>query len=120
MIIIVIDFDGTIVENAYPEIGELREGAVEYINKLYGEGFGIVINTCRSGKYEQQAYNFLKKVGVKFHHFNENFPHLIEFYNTDCRKISGDMYIDDKNIFGIASWGVMYMIIKMKYETASL
>jgi hydroxymethylpyrimidine pyrophosphatase-like HAD family hydrolase len=115
MIIIAVDFDGTLVENAYPEIGELLPGAKEYVNKLYDEGFGIVINTCRSGKYESEVYKFLEREGIKFHHLNENFPHLIELYNADCRKISCNVNIDDKNIFGLASWEVMYKVIKQKY-----
>lgn len=115
--IIAVDFDGTIVEVAYPDIGIIREKAVEYINKLYDEGYGIVINTCRSGEYEQNCINFLKENKIKYHHINENFPHLIELYNMDCRKISADCYIDDKCLmWNIPSWEEKYNIIKKKFE----
>ena len=60
-IIIAIDFDGTICEVDYPAVGEIREGAPEFINMLYHEGYGIVINTCRSGEAAEIAKKFLKK-----------------------------------------------------------
>ena len=109
--IIVIDFDGTIVENKYPEIGKLRKDAKKIINKLYDENHYIIINTCRAVIYESEAYNFLIKNGIKFHYINCNLPHLIEKYGQDCRKISGDIYIDDKSILGIPSWKKIYKII---------
>ena len=44
-----IDFDGTIVEHAFPEIGELKPGAKEAITELY-EHFDIVISSCRASQ----------------------------------------------------------------------
>lgn len=114
--IISVDFDGTIVELAYPEIGEIRPEAVKYINKLYDEGYGIVINTCRSGDKETDCIKFLIRNNIKFHYINHNFPHLIELYGCDCRKISADVYIDDKCLFEIPSWKEKYDIISEKFK----
>lgn len=114
--ILSIDCDGTIWENAYPNIGYLRKGAVEYINKLYDEGYGIIINTCRAGLMEADAINFLKRNNIKYHYINCNFPHLVEYFGADCRKISADMYIDDKNILNIPSWKKKYKIINKKFN----
>lgn len=113
--IVVIDFDGTIVEDAYPEIGLLRRNAKEVINRLYEEGNYIVINTCRSGAFEIDACTFLEGEGVKYHYINHNPPHLIEKFGQDCRKISGDIYIDDKCLMGIPDdWEEIYDMIKGK------
>lgn len=114
--IIVIDFDDTIFNSNYPDIGEVKEGAKEAINKLYEEGYGIIINTCRSGKFEGMAYDALKSEGIKFDYMNTNFPEMIERFGMDCRKISGDIYIDDKNLLGIPEWPEIYKIVSIKMK----
>lgn len=48
--IIAIDFDGTIFENAWPEVGTIREDAVEVIQALHENGNKIIIWTCRAEK----------------------------------------------------------------------
>jgi hypothetical protein len=107
--VLAIDFDGTICEESFPEVGKLKEDADVYINMLYDEGYHIVINTCRSGKYEGMAHEFLKKIGIKYHYLNNNMPYLIEEYGQDCRKISADVYIDNKNLFGVPkTWEEIY------------
>lgn len=96
--VIVVDFDGTIVDSKYPNIMGLKEGAKEVINKYFNLGHEIIINTCRSGKFEGDAQMVLDDNGIKYTYINSNLPRLIEKYGADCRKISGDVYIDDKNI----------------------
>ena len=113
--ILSIDFDGTIVENSYPEIGELKLNAKEVITRLYNEGHFILINTCRSGIYEGDCYKFLQENNIPYHYINSNLPSQIELYKQDCRKISADIYIDDKNLMGIPDdWDVIYTLIKIK------
>ena len=114
--IISVDFDGTICEVSYPTVGKERKGAKKYINKLYNTGYGVVINTCRTNESACAAIKFLKDRGIKYHYFNTNFPHLIEQYGTDCRKISADVYIDDKCLFEIPSWKIKYKIITNKFK----
>ena len=118
-VIIAIDFDGTICTVDYPEIGREREGAKEFINKLYEEGYAIVINTCRTDEGEfkaaQMARDFLKIRGINYHTFNENLPHLLEIYGCDTRKISADVYIDDKCLFDLPTWEQNYNIIKARF-----
>lgn len=105
---IAIDFDGTIAENAYPGIGKLIPGAKENINRLYQEGAAILINTCRTGSYEGDVENYLRRHGIKYHYINCNMPERIEFFNSDCRKLSADIYIDDKCIGGLPTWDEIY------------
>lgn len=115
--VISVDFDGIVAECDYPRIGNLREGASYYINKLIDEGYGIVINTCRSGKFQTDAEDFMAIHNVKYHHINENFPFLIDYYNGDSRKISADVYIDDKSIFwDNYSWRQIYEEITKRFE----
>ena len=55
---IAIDFDNTIVEEKYPEIGKLIKDSKKYINLLY-EKFNIIIWTCRDGKDIDIVKDFL-------------------------------------------------------------
>ena len=59
--IIVIDFDETLVFSDYPTIHGLKPNAKEIMIKLYKEGHDLIINTCRAGIYEAQVYHFLKE-----------------------------------------------------------
>lgn len=113
--ILAIDFDGTIVEAAFPGIGKIRPGVKRCINMLYEEGYKILINTCRTGSYEGDVEKFLHRSGIKYHYINCNLPTCIEYFGQDCRKLSADLYIDDKCLLGLPeSWEEIYQIIKEK------
>jgi hydroxymethylpyrimidine pyrophosphatase-like HAD family hydrolase len=118
--ILAIDFDGTICDLAYPEVGKVKYRAQYYINELYKKGFGIVINTCREGKALAKALEFLDEEGFLYDYYNANFPHLIDEYQADTRKISADVYIDDKNLSviedGMPQWKTIYYQITNHYE----
>lgn len=115
--IIAVDFDGTLVENAYPNVGELKLNAKTVINKLKKEGFKIIINTCRSGIFEGRVYEFLEEQGIEYDYINSNLPTQIEYFKQDCRKISADIYIDDKNLGGTPDdWNVIYELVHKQIE----
>lgn len=110
-LILAIDFDGTIAELSFPEVGALRKDADTVIRQLKEDGHKIVINTCRTGRYEGMAEDFLIKNNIPYDFINSNFPELITQYKQDCRKISADIYIDDKCLMGLPSWKEIYQII---------
>jgi hypothetical protein len=100
--IIAIDFDGTIVEHEYPEIGPLKPYAKEVINRICDLGHYVIIWTCRGWDGTlQQAIEFLNRNGIKFHKANQNADN-IDF--NAFPKIYADIYIDDRNLGGIPSW----------------
>ncbi|MDB3977193.1 hydrolase [Flavobacteriaceae bacterium] len=104
---IAIDFDGTIVENAYPKIGKPIIFAFETIKKLQENRHRIILWTYRRGKELDQAVAFCEKHGVVFYAVNMSFPG--EDYDTSySRKINADLFIDDRNIGGMKSWGEIY------------
>lgn len=115
-LVLAIDFDGTIAELSFPQVGALRKGAAKYIRKLYDDGHYIIINTCRSGKFEGMAHDFMQDHGIPYHYMNSNLPALIIEYGQDCRKISADYYIDDKCLLGLPSWEQIYDIINERLE----
>ena len=112
-LIIAIDFDGTIVEDKHPEIGEIRVGAKEAINQLQKDGYTIIIWTCRTGKPLLMAIEFLAKIGIKYHHINQSCPINVSKYGgVDTRKVYADLYIDDKMLFKLPSWDEIYWIVR--------
>lgn len=114
--IIAIDFDGTICMSNYPELGMERKDAGLYMRHLITKGYGIVINTCREGLALADAIKWLHLHNIPYHYVNCNFPHLIEQYGADCRKISADLYLDDKCISGLPEWGVIFHQIENKFN----
>ena len=48
---VVIDFDGTICEHRYPEVGPPMPGAREALTRLKAMGFRIIIHSVRTASY---------------------------------------------------------------------
>lgn len=120
-IILAIDFDNTIVKvKDFPNIFRIRKGAAKYINKLYDQNYHIIIWTCRTDSdhcYDNSdAKRFLNKKGIRYHSMNDNHYALKNHFQNNSRKISADIYIDDKGLwpFGIPSWRILYWLIKWK------
>lgn len=97
--IIAVDFDGTIVKNAYPDIGAPIENAVKALRYFKEQGHTIIINSCRADYYADEMTHYLLYNDIPFDFINENDPKRTSQYGGDTRKISADIYIDDKNIF---------------------
>ncbi|MBT8252650.1 MAG: hydrolase [Flavobacteriaceae bacterium] len=107
---IAVDFDGTIVENAYPRIGKPRIFAFETMRKLIEDGHRLILWTYRHGDRLDEAVKFCKDNGVEFYAINKSFPEEV-FDNTQSRKILADLFIDDRNIGGVYGWGEVYQIL---------
>lgn len=96
--IIAVDFDGTLVADKYPNIGEINESLVRDLIACKRNGDQLILWTCRTGNLLQQAVRFCNKAGLEFDAVNENLPETIRQYGDDARKVHADMYIDDKSI----------------------
>jgi hypothetical protein len=114
--IIAIDFDGTIVANNYPKIGEVRYGAKDVINKLFNDGHYIIIWTCRTNQHLVDCAVWLAKNGFRFHQINESCPENMIEYCGDSRKVYADIYIDDRSVSGLPSWDEIYNIIAKRQK----
>jgi len=107
---IAVDFDGTIVENKYPQIGKPMMFAIESLKKLQEEGHLLILWTYRSGKELDNAVEFCKKNGINFYAVNKSYPEEI-FDESQSRKIQADIFIDDRNIGGLVGWGEIYQTL---------
>lgn len=99
-----VDFDGTIVTNCYPHMGELLPNAKRVLQRIAASGGDISLWTCRVDNELSDAVLFMKENDVPFNRVNENPPHLMELYGNDTRKIGADFYIDDKAMMEPVDW----------------
>ncbi len=123
---IAVDFDGTIVEHKYPQIGKEILFAFETLRALQKQKHQLILWTYRSGKELDEAVEYCRQNGVEFYAVNKSYPE--EEFDEDyvSRKIDADIYIDDRNIGGLPSWGEIYQILNphenpsMEQEVKSL
>lgn len=107
---IAVDFDGTIVEDAYPEIGKPRPFAIKTLQML-ARKHRLILWTCREGKELEAAVTFCQKNGIDLYAVNRNYPEEDD-NNYYSRKIDADIYIDDRGIGKMPSWGEIYHAIE--------
>ncbi|RKS43431.1 hypothetical protein BC962_2988 [Gillisia mitskevichiae] len=114
---IAVDFDGTIVENRYPEIGKPILFAIETLLHLQKDGHLLILWTYRSGKELREAVKFCNQKGIDFYAVNKSYPE--EIYDESLsRKIQADIFIDDRNIGGLRGWGEIYHELSSSPEKA--
>lgn len=107
---IAVDFDGTIVDHQYPEIGKEKLFAFQTLKELEKRGARLILWTFRTGKELDDAVEFCRKNGIEFYAVNKNYPEEI-FDGSVSRKIDADIYIDDKNAGGFPGWSEIWQIL---------
>jgi len=109
-LILAIDFDGTIVEDAYPNIGKPQLFAFETLKRLQDHGHRLILWTYRDGKKLEEAVLFCRENGIEFYAVNKSFPEE-QFDKNKSPKIHADYFIDDRNIGGFIGWGKIYQML---------
>ena len=98
--IVAVDFDGTLVEDNFPEIGKLNADLFRCVKYLKEKGVKVVLWTSRNfhGGRDllEEAVEFCSGLGLEFDAVNENIQEVQELTGEDTRKIYADLYIDDK------------------------
>ena len=94
---ICVDFDGTIVDHRYPDIGPNVPDAIWWMKRWQELGAKIILFTMRSdsdseGPVLTQAVDHIKKHGVELHGVNRN-PDQDSW--TSSPKAYGKIYVDD-------------------------
>jgi hypothetical protein len=92
-----IDYDGVLELAPWPATGQLHPQAGLVMRLLRDEGHTLIINTCRSGRALGDALAALDRANIPYHYANQNTPERIAKYGSDSRKISADLYLDDRN-----------------------
>ena len=111
--IIATDFDGTICQNKYPEIGEPMPLAIESIKELKERGHDLILWTCRQGEQLEEAVRWCEEHGIPFDLVNEFEPNNLKaFGGVAGNKVFANIYIDDRNLGGFPGWERAMEIIK--------
>lgn len=69
--LIAVDFDGTVVTHAYPEIGD-DAGAVAVLKELTDNGCRLILYTMRSGALLDKAVKWFRDREIPLYAINEN------------------------------------------------
>ena len=111
--VIAYDFDGTLVEDKYPEIGKPLMGytynrtMIDEAILLRKNGHKIILWTCRNGALLEEAVNFCKSQGLEFDAINDDLEEHKQMWKDElidwkksgkARKIFADIYIDDRGL----------------------
>lgn len=93
--IVAVDFDGTMVEHQYPDIGQPVPEAIEWVHKWIEAGAKIVLWTIRShqgtGRLDQ-AVEYMENAGIELYGVNKN-PTQKSF--SSSAKAYAHKYVDD-------------------------
>ncbi len=97
--IIYLDFDGTVVEEEYPEIGKYNEGSLEIVKKLQDAGHEIILNTRRAdfkNNTLEEAIEYLNASDI-INKITNIQKYKIEpgNWNWDIHRKENIIYIDD-------------------------
>ena len=97
--IIAVDFDGTLCEHKYPEIGRANIPLIELMKELRAKGARIILWTCRGGKELSEAVEWCGTFGLAFDAVNENVEDArFKLKDFGCRKVYANLYIDDRAV----------------------
>jgi hypothetical protein len=99
--IFAVDFDGTIVDHEFPEIGREKPGAISVLKALQKEGHKIIIWTCRCEPWLGPVTAWLAAHAFCPDAINSNIENVPGFAMP---KILADVYIDDRNFPPFKSW----------------
>jgi len=93
VLLVAMDFDGTVVTHEYPEINHNKDiGSVRVLKRFVKEGHALILNTMRSGETLADAVKWFEDKGIPLFGVNEN-PDQKEW--TSSPKVYAHLYIDD-------------------------
>lgn len=95
--IFAIDFDGTLCEHCYPDIGEPKWETFDFIKDLKAQGHQWILLTMREGDKLYEALDWLQMDGYYPDYINDNAPELCAEFQNNPRKVFAHGYIDDRN-----------------------
>lgn len=64
--VIAVDFDGTLFEESYPEVGSPKWDIIDYCKRRKAMGDTLILWTCRARKRLKMAIRACREVGLEF------------------------------------------------------
>lgn len=111
---IAVDFDGTIVEHRYPEIGREIPFATATLRMLIEQGHKVFLWSVREGELLEAAVEWCAKRGIEFYAVNANYPGETPDDPHYSRKLKADLFIDDRNVGGLIEWGIVAEMVAQR------
>ena len=101
--IIAVDFDGVLVQSAFPKIGEPDREMVGLVRLLIQKSdVEVVLWTSRVDQPLEDAIAWCEQMGLTFDAINDNAPSnkrkYGKIYPNGTRKVYADYYLDDHNM----------------------
>jgi hydroxymethylpyrimidine pyrophosphatase-like HAD family hydrolase len=96
--IIAVDFDGCLVTNKFPIIGDPIRPTIDALKHEQQNGAKIILWTCRRDEQVEAAARWCAENGIKLDAVNENLPEMLAFFGEDTRKVFADEYWDDRAV----------------------
>lgn len=93
--IIAVDFDGTLAEHRFPDIGKEVPHAFNTLKALQQRQVKLILLTMRHAEWLDEAVKWCSKRGIIFDYINDN-PEQLSW--TNSRKVYAHHYIDDAAI----------------------
>jgi hypothetical protein len=106
-LVFAVDFDGTIVENIFPQTGSPYPGAVETLKELHELGHRIIIWTCRTGQGLEEAKSWLHNNAVHYDAINDDVKST-KIWLKGNRKVFADYYLDDRSWPPFPGWAAIH------------
>jgi hypothetical protein len=96
---IYLDFDGTVVEHAYPDIGAPNPHALRVIGKLQAAGHQFILNTYRADLNDgslEEAFTYLN-AATEINAIAEHLPLKVHppQFDLDAALSKNELFIDD-------------------------
>lgn len=93
-----VDFDGTLCFSQWPKLGEANAELIEKLKECKNNGDKLILWTCRQGENLGDAVQWCKEKGLYFDAVNDNLQEIKDLFGNNSRKITADIYIDDKGM----------------------
>lgn len=97
--IIAVDFDGCLVTNKFPEVGDPINKTISRLKQEQANGAKVILWANRVGEALEKALAFCKEQGIHLDAVNENLPEIIKAFGGDTRKIFANEYWDDRAVY---------------------
>ena len=117
---IAVDFDGTIVEHKYPEIGAEIPFSIDTLKMLINDRHRLILWSVREGVLLEETVEYCRKRGIEFYAVNKDYPEEKTTDRNFSRKLKVDMFIDDRNLGGLPDWGTIYRMINERKSYADI
>lgn len=94
--IIAVDFDGCLVTNCFPEVGEPIPETIAALKHEQENGTKVILWTCRRDEQLIAAVEFCAQHSIHIDAVNRNLPEIVEAFGGDTIKVFANEYWDDR------------------------